>query len=155
VKGFPDGDAFDGEEIITWPADVLIPAALEDAITVENARDIRASLIVEGANGPTTPAADQILREREITVVPDILANAGGVTVSYFEWAQNIQGFAWEEERVITELEKTMERAYADVVAAAKRKSVCLRTASFYLGIRRVTQAAISRRALRQEIKLD
>jgi glutamate dehydrogenase (NAD(P)+) len=155
VKGFPDGNAFPGEEVITWPADVLIPAALEDAITVENARDIRASLIVEGANGPTTPAADQILREREITVVPDILANAGGVTVSYFEWAQNIQGFAWEEERVITELEKTMERAYADVVAAAKRKSVCLRTASFYLGIRRVTQAAISRRALRQEIKLD
>ncbi len=155
VKGFPDGNAFQGDEIITWPADVLIPAALEDAITVENARDVRASLIVEGANGPTTPAADQILREREITVIPDILANAGGVTVSYFEWAQNIQGFAWEEERVITELEKTMERAYADVVAAAKRKSVCLRTASFYLGIRRVTQAAISRRALRQEIKLD
>ena len=155
VKGFPDGNAFQGDEIITWPADVLIPAALEDAITVENARDVRASLIVEGANGPTTPEADQILREREITVIPDILANAGGVTVSYFEWAQNIQRFAWEEERVITELEKTMERAYADVVAAAKRKSVCLRTASFYLGIRRVTEAAISRRALRQEIKLD
>ena len=155
VKGFPDGTAFPGDELITWPADVLIPAALEDAITVENARDVRASLIVEGANGPTTPEADQILREREITVIPDILANAGGVTVSYFEWAQNIQRFAWEEERVITELEKTMERAYADVVAAAKRKSVCLRTASFYLGIRRVTEAAISRRALRQEIKLD
>ncbi len=155
VKGFPDGTAFPGDELITWPADVLIPAALEDAITIENVRDVRASLIVEGANGPTTPEADQILREREITVVPDILANAGGVTVSYFEWAQNIQRFAWEEERVITELEKTMERAYADVVATAKRKSVCLRTASFYLGIRRVTEAAISRRALRQEIKLD
>ena len=155
VKGFPDGTAFPGDELITWPADVLIPAALEDAITVENARDVRASLIVEGANGPTTPEADQILREREITVIPDILANAGGVTVSYFEWAQNIQRFAWEEERVIMELEKTMERAYADVVATAKRKSVCLRTASFYLGIRRVTEAAISRRALRQEIKLD
>ncbi len=155
VKGFPDGDAFDGEEIITWPADVLIPAALENAITVENAREIRASLIVEGANGPTTPEADQILREREITVVPDILANAGGVTVSYFEWAQNIQRFRWEEERVIAELEKTMKQAYADVVAVAQQKGVCLRTASFYLGIRRVTEAAISRRALRQEIKLN
>jgi glutamate dehydrogenase (NAD(P)+) len=155
VKGFPDGDAFDGEEIITWPADVLIPAALEDAITVENAREIRASLIVEGANGPTTPEADKILREREITVVPDILANAGGVTVSYFEWAQNVQRFRWEEGRVIAELEKTMEQAYADVVAVAQQKSVCLRVASFYLGIRRVTEAAISRRALRQEIKLN
>jgi glutamate dehydrogenase (NAD(P)+) len=155
VKGFPDGDAFDGEEIITWPADVLIPAALENAITVENAREIRASLIVEGANGPTTPEADKILREREITVVPDILANAGGVTVSYFEWAQNVQRFRWEEGRVIAELEKTMEQAYADVVAVAQQKSVCLRVASFYLGIRRVTEAAISRRALRQEIKLN
>ncbi len=154
VKGFPGGDPFRAEEVITWPADVLIPAALEDAITAENAREVRASLIVEGANGPTTPAADLILRERNVTVIPDILANAGGVTVSYFEWAQNIQGFPWEEERIIRELEKTMERAYADVVAAAKEKSVCLRAAAFFVGIRRVAQAATSRRALRSEIPL-
>jgi glutamate dehydrogenase (NAD(P)+) len=155
VKGFPGGDPFRAEEIITWPADVLIPAALENAITAENAHEVRASLIVEGANGPTTPDADQILRERNVTVVPDILANAGGVTVSYFEWAQNIQGFPWEEERIIRELEKTMQRAYADVVAAAKQKSVCLRAAAFFVGIRRVAQAATSRRALRSEIPLS
>jgi glutamate dehydrogenase/leucine dehydrogenase len=155
VKGFPGGDPFRAEEVITWPVDVLIPAALENAITAENAREVRASLIVEGANGPTTPEADQILRERNVTIVPDILANAGGVTVSYFEWAQNIQGFPWEEERIIRELEKTMERAYADVVAAAKQKSVCLRAAAFFVGIRRVAQAATSRRALRSEIPLS
>jgi glutamate dehydrogenase (NAD(P)+) len=93
VKGFPDCDVFDGPEVLTWDVDVLIPAALENAITTENARDIRADIIVEAANGPTTPQADEILQERGVLVLPDILGNAGGVTVSYFEWAQNIQQF--------------------------------------------------------------
>jgi len=105
VKGFSGGGAFDGPEVITWDADVLVPAALEDAITKDNAGDVKASIIVEGANGPTTPEADEILNERGILIIPDILANAGGVTVSYFEWAQNIQQFKWDESRVNQELD--------------------------------------------------
>ena len=101
VKGFPGGDPFDGAEVIVWPADVLIPAAMEGAIDVDSARELRAEIVVEAANAPTTPDADAILRERGITVIPDILANAGGVTVSYFEWAQNIQQYRWEIDRVV------------------------------------------------------
>lgn len=145
VKGFPDADAFDNSEIITWDADVLIPAALEDAITEANARDVRASIIVEGANGPTTPAANETLLKKGVTIVPDILANAGGVTVSYFEWAQNIQQFRWELDRVNAELERVMQRAYQDVREIAKMRKVDLRTASFLLGIQRVGLAALSR----------
>ena len=155
VNGFPGGNSFDSSDVITWPADVLIPAALEDAIDADNASDVRASLVVEAANGPTTPEANEILKKRGILVVPDILANAGGVTVSYFEWAQNIQQFRWEYERVTSELEKTMVKAYADVLAVAKEKSLDLRTAAFVVGVRRVVQAALSRRALREEIKLS
>jgi glutamate dehydrogenase (NAD(P)+) len=115
VKGFPSGEAFDGSEIITWDADVLVPAALEDAIHKDNAADVKASIIVEGANGPTTPEASDILNDRDVLIIPDILANAGGVTVSYFEWAQNIQQFRWDEERVNQELDKKMSRAYRSV----------------------------------------
>ncbi|HEX5788134.1 MAG TPA: Glu/Leu/Phe/Val dehydrogenase dimerization domain-containing protein, partial [Woeseiaceae bacterium] len=93
VKGFPGADAFDSPAVLAWDADVLIPAALENALTADNARNVRAEIIVEGANGPTTPEADAILRDAGVLVVPDILANAGGVSVSYFEWAQNIQQF--------------------------------------------------------------
>ena len=155
VQGFPDAAAFDGSEVIVWPADVLVPAALEDAITTDNASGVKASLVIEAANGPTTPDASDILEERGILVVPDILANAGGVTVSYYEWAQNIQQFRWELDRVVSELEKTMVRAYADVDAVAKEKSIDLRTAAFVLGIRRVVRAATSRRALRETITLN
>ncbi len=108
VNGFPGGAPFHGPDVITWPADVLIPAALENAITEDNAKEVRASIVVEGANGPTTPKADEILRERGVVTVPDILANAGGVTVSYFEWAQNVQQFRWELDRVNQELEKNL-----------------------------------------------
>ena len=153
VDGFPGGNAFESPEVITWPADVLIPAALEDAIDRDNARDVRASLVVEAANGPTTPEASEILNERGVLIVPDILANAGGVTVSYFEWAQNIQQFRWESDRVVTELEKRMVKAFADVRAVAKERNLDLRTAAFVLGVRRVLQAALARRAVRQEIK--
>ena len=112
VHAFPLGDAFDGAEIITWPAEILIPAALGNVITVDNARDVQARIVIEAANGPTTPQAHEILLNRGVTVVPDILANAGGVTVSYFEWAQNVQRFSWEYGRVVKELEKVMRRAY-------------------------------------------
>jgi glutamate dehydrogenase (NAD(P)+) len=152
VRGFPGGDAFDGSEVIVWPADVLIPAALEEAIDADGARELRAGLVVEAANGPTTPEADAILRERGIPVVPDILANAGGVTVSYFEWAQNIQQYRWEIDRVVGELEKLMVRACASVREVAMQRDIDLRTASFVLALQRVGRAALSRRSIRQEI---
>ncbi len=155
VNGFPGGAAFDGPDVITWPADVLIPAALEDSITEENAANVRATLIVEGANGPTTPKADEILRERGVITVPDILANAGGVTVSYFEWAQNIQQFRWELSRVNDELEKVMVGSYAAVRNVAKEKSVDLRTAAFVLGIQRVGRAALARQPIRESVSFE
>ncbi len=153
VKGFAGGDAFEGPEVLTWDADVLIPAALEDALTKENAPDVRAKVIVEGANGPTTPEADEILRQKGVTVVPDILANAGGVTVSYFEWAPTIQQFRWEIDRVNTELEKVMRKAYAAVRDVAREKNIDLRTAAFVLAIRRVGHAALSRRYISEKIE--
>jgi glutamate dehydrogenase (NAD(P)+) len=154
VKGFPGGDAFEGPEVLTWDVDVLIPAALEDVITVENAGEIRANIVVEAANGPTTPQADEILQKRGVLVIPDILANAGGVTVSYFEWAQNIQQFRWELERINDELAKIMRRSYAAVNAIAKEKNVSLRTAAFVLAIRRVGQAVLSRRHISEDLGL-
>ena len=145
VKGFPGGEAFDGAEIITWDADVLVPAALEDAINEDNADGIKAGIIVEGANAPTTPEAHQALVDRDVLVVPDILANAGGVTVSYFEWAQNIQRFSWDEERVNLELDKKMSRAYRSVRETAEQHGIDMRTAAFVLAIRRVGRAALAR----------
>ena len=145
VAGFSGGDAFDGAEIVTWNADVFIPAALEDAITKKNAADVRASIIVEGANGPTTPEAHEILCDRNVLIIPDILANAGGVTVSYFEWAQNIQQFRWDEERVNQELDKKMSKAYRSVREVSSEHGIDMRTAAFVLAIRRVGKAALAR----------
>jgi len=154
VKGFPGGKAFNGSEIITWDVDVLIPAALEDAITEENVSGIKADIIVEGANGPTSPAAHEVLVERGVLVVPDILANAGGVTVSYFEWTQNIQQFSWQKDRVDKELTRMMRKAYAAVREVAEEKSIDLRTAAFVLAIRRVGEAAKARMYVKEEIQL-
>ncbi len=145
VQGFPGADAIAGDEIITWQADVLIPAALENAITMDNVEDIKAEVIVEAANGPTTPQAHDRLQERGIVAIPDILANAGGVTVSYFEWSQNIQQFRWELERVNRELELVMRRAYGSVAALSRDSGLDLRTAAFVLAIKRVAKAAVSR----------
>ena len=145
IKNFTGGEPFDGAEIITWDADVLIPAALEAAITEDNAAEVRAKIIVEAANAPTTPAADAILHDRGIFVIPDILANAGGVTVSYFEWTQNIQRFRWELDRINDELGKTMRKAYRAVSDTAQQEQVDMRTAAFVLAIRRVGKAALSR----------
>ena len=155
VAGFAGGDAFENSEIIGWPADVLIPAALEDAIHEDNAADVRAEIIVEAANAPITPDADSILHGKGVLIVPDVLANAGGVTVSYFEWAQNIQQFRWELDRVNAELEKSMRRAYESVREVAKAKSVDLRTAAFVLAIQRVGRAALARRSVRETIDLS
>jgi glutamate dehydrogenase (NAD(P)+) len=154
VAGFEGGDAFDSKEVLTWDCDILVPAALGGVLTGENAGEVRAQIVIEGANGPTTPEADAILNRRGITVVPDILANAGGVTVSYFEWAQNIQQFRWDLDRVRSELEKTMRKAYRDVREVAQQKQTDLRTAAFVLAIQRVGRAALSRRYLSKPIDL-
>jgi glutamate dehydrogenase (NAD(P)+) len=146
VKGFPGGDPMStSEEVLTWDCDVLIPAALGGVLTKENAADVRARIIAEGANGPTTPEADEILHKREILVLPDILANAGGVTVSYFEWAQNIQQFKWSLDKINSELADIMQKAYTDIRAVAKKKNIDMRTAAFVLGIGRVAKATITR----------
>ena len=152
VQGFPGGDSFDSVEVLTWDADVLVPAALGDVLTEDNAKDVRAGIIVEAANAPTTPAADEIFHQRGIVVLPDILANAGGVTASYFEWAQNIQQFRWELDRVRKELEGYMRRAYRSVAENAKKHDVDLRTAAFILAIERVGEAALSRRVVSEKI---
>ena len=110
--------------------------------------------MIKTANGPTTPEADEILLKRDIMVVPDILANAGGVTVSYFEWAQNVQRFSWEYDRVVNELEKVMRRAYRSVRDLAKEKNIDLRTAAFTLAIQRVGKAALSRTMVSEEVDL-
>ncbi len=151
VKGFSGGEAFENTEIITWDADVLVPAALEEAIHKDNAADVRAGIVVEGADGPTTPEADRILHEKGVLIIPDILANAGGVTVSYFEWAQNIQQFRWDEERVNAELDKKMSRAYKSVREVGTEYGIDMRTAAFVLAIRRVGKAALARIYLNTE----
>ena len=152
VKGFPGADAIDGQEVLTFKADVLIPAALEEAITASNAGDVQAQIVIEAANGPLTAEAHDILVGKGVTVVPDILANAGGVTVSYFEWSQNIQQFRWEESRVVEELEKMMRRAYRNMAELAHEDGIDLRTAAFVLAIKRVARAATSRRAIRHHL---
>lgn len=145
VKGFSGGNSMESELVLTWDCDVLIPAALGDVLTKENASDVRSKIIIEAANGPTSPEADEILHKRGVLIIPDILANAGGVTVSYYEWAQNIQQFKWELEKINTELLKTMNKAYSDVRKVAKNHNTDMRTAAFILGIGRVAKATISR----------
>jgi len=154
VKGFAGGEPFNGPEVITWDVDVLIPAALEDAITEQNVDGVKADIVVEGANAPTSPAAHDALVQRGVLVVPDILANAGGVTVSYFEWAQNIQQFRWQKDRVDRELTDIMRKAYAAVREMAEEKSIDMRTAAFVLAIRRVGEAAKARMYIKEEIQL-
>ena len=152
VMGFPDSKPFDGPEIISWDADVLVPAALEDAITEDNVDSVKADIIIEGANGPTSPSAHEALVKRGVLVVPDILANAGGVTVSYFEWAQNIQQFRWQKERVDQELAYIMRKAYNAVSDVSREKDIDMRTAAFVLAIRRVGEAAKSRVHIKEDI---
>lgn len=145
VKDFPGGEPFDSPDVLTWNADVLIPAALGGVLTAENANDVQAKIVVEAANAPTTPEAAEIFHRRGITVIPDILANAGGVTVSYFEWAQNIQQFRWDIDRVRQELANYMRSAYQAVKKVGNERQVDLRTAAFVLAIQRVGKAAMSR----------
>lgn len=141
VMGFKDADSLTNEELLAVDCDILVPAAMEGQLTEENAAKVQASIIVEGANGPTTPEADAIFNDRGILVVPDILANSGGVTVSYFEWVQGLQAFFWDEDEVNNELKLIMERAYNDVLGVANQRNVSLRTAATILGVERVAEA--------------
>jgi glutamate dehydrogenase (NAD(P)+) len=138
LEGYKKGDTISGEELMTLDVDVLLPAALENVITTRNASDIRARIICEGANGPTTAAADSILDEKGVFVIPDILANAGGVTVSYFEWVQDRGGYFWPEDLVNDRLETIMKRSFHDVLDLSRQRRVNMRTAAYMLSISRV-----------------
>jgi glutamate dehydrogenase (NAD(P)+) len=142
VVGYPGAEPFSNFELLTLDVDVLIPAALSHAITKVNADEVRARMVVEAANAPITPAADRILLDKGVTVVPDILANAGGVTVSYFEWTQNVQQFRWDEDRVNAELGKYMVKAYQQVRDYARTHESDLRHAAYAIAVKRVATAA-------------
>jgi glutamate dehydrogenase/leucine dehydrogenase len=141
VQGFERGEAITNPELLELECDILIPSALENQITQKNADAIQARMIVEGANGPTTPQADAILEERDVLVIPDILANAGGVTVSYFEWVQNGQSYFWTEKGVDLELKKKMVSSFHEVRKIAVEKKVSFRLAAYMLAVGRVAEA--------------
>jgi glutamate dehydrogenase (NAD(P)+) len=141
----PGIERISGAELLELDCDVLIPAALENQITEVNAGRVKAQLVVEGANGPTTPDADTILSERGVMVVPDILANAGGVIVSYFEWVQGLQEFFWDEQDVNEKLERIIVGAFEQVWAMAQSRRLPLRTAAYLLAVQRVADANITR----------
>lgn len=141
LEGFTGGDSISNDELLTLPVDVLVPAALGSVITAANASRVRARIICEGANGPTSADADEILEQRGVFVIPDILANAGGVTVSHFEWVQNRAGDRWPEARVYQRLEEVMRRAFEEVVRTAATHRMTLRTAAYVLAVGRVARA--------------
>lgn len=143
VTGFENAEEITGDDVLLGDVDVLIPAAVGGVLTRENAREVRAKYVVEAANNPTRPEADEIFHEREILVVPDVLANAGGVTVSYFEWVQNRQHFKWELARVRKELDRIMIDSFDKVWNIAIERKVTLRTAAYLLGIGRVGRATV------------
>jgi glutamate dehydrogenase (NAD(P)+) len=139
------GEPISSEELLELDVDILVPAALENQITASNAKRVQAKIVVEGANGPTTPAADRILYDKGIFMVPDVLANAGGVIVSYFEWVQDLQNFFWAENEVNNRMEQIMLRAYNDVVDVARRDKIDMRTAAYVIGVKRVADATTLR----------
>jgi len=141
ITGFPGGEEIAREEAMLMECEVLVPAAKENVITSQNAERIRAKILCEGANGPTTPVADRILAERGVFVIPDILANAGGVTVSYFEWVQDRQGYFWNEDLVNSRLEEIMVNSFRDVTAYAAKHGVNNRIAAYMLALDRVAFA--------------
>lgn len=143
VMTFPEGSKITNEELLALECDVLIPAALGGVFSSENADSIKASIIVEAANGPVDPEADTIFQQNGVIVIPDILANAGGVTVSYFEWTQNIQQFRWNLERIRNELKTKIQHAYHVVERISKQKDVPLRTAAYIIALGRVGKATV------------
>ena len=145
LKGFPKGEEISGSDLFELKCDILIPAAGEMEITADNAGSLDCRLVAEGANGPTTLEADEILRERGIFVIPDILANAGGVIVSYFEWVQDLQNFFWVEDEVNRKLRDILTRAFHEVLRMSQKEHVNMRLAALMIGIRRVSQAMLWR----------
>jgi len=145
LAGFAGSRPVTNSELLELPVDMLIPAALENQVTARNAHRVRATVIVEGANGPTTPDADLILEQRGVVVVPDILANAGGVTVSYFEWVQDLQSFFWEEGEINKQLERILRRAFAQMCERADAHRVSLRLGAYLVAVKRVADATAVR----------
>ncbi len=145
LEGYANADHLSGDDLFLLDCDVLIPAAVQGVVTAENAHRIKARLVVEGANNPTTLAADDILRSRGVFIVPDILANAGGVTVSYFEWVQDVQAYFWSENEIVGRLREIMTRAFNDVLNIAVKENTDMRTAALIKGIQRVTDAKLVR----------
>src|ERR671919_2151173 len=145
ITEFEGAEPIDAEDLIAVPCDVFIPAALGGMIHEHNADRMQCKVLVEGANSPTTPVADKILRDKGVYVIPDVMANAGGVVVSYFEWVQNLQHFRWDEREVNDKLGTAMRRAYREVSARAKEEKLDLRRASYLVGIERVVEAARTR----------
>jgi len=145
VKGFPKAEFISNKDLLEIECDVLVPAALEGVITKKNANNIKAKIIAEAANGPTTPGADEILYHRGVFMIPDILANAGGVTVSYFEWIQGLYGYFWDEERVNRRLKKLMVRAFNEVLKLAQREKIDNRTAAYIYAVSQVAEAMKAR----------
>jgi glutamate dehydrogenase (NAD(P)+) len=145
VVGFPNADVFNKDRLFGIECDILIPAAMNGVITENNVGEINTKMVVEGANNPINPHADHVLAEKGIPVIPDILANAGGVTVSYFEWTQNLQQFYWDESDIQKKLETVMNRAYAEVTEMAKKRNVTMRRAAFMVAIQRVYDAVLLR----------
>ena len=141
VVAFNDAETVTNAELLALPCDILIPAAIECQITASNAAHVKARIVVEGANGPTTPEADEILYHNGVLVIPDILANAGGVVVSYFEWVQDIESFFWDEEEISSKLEKIMTNAFAEVSEISKAEKTDMRNAAHILAIRRLVSA--------------
>jgi len=141
VVGFEGTKQITNEEVLTTPCDILIPAALENAVTKQIAEKVNALAVVEGANGPTTPEADRVLKERKIVVVPDILANAGGVTVSYFEWVQNLKRETWSLEEVHAKLEAKMVKGFRDVLEASRKYEATMRQAAMAVAVQKVAEA--------------
>jgi len=145
VKDFGGGTACTNEEVLCADCDVMVPAALGGVVTKQIAKEVRARIVLEGANAPCTPDADEVFEQRGVLVVPDILANAGGVTVSYFEWVQNLQHVTWDEERVNTELDRLMAEAYEKVGQISRSRKLPLRTSAYVLAIGRVGKATVLR----------
>lgn len=145
LEGYPDAEHLPSDAIFGLDVDVLVPAAVQGVLHKDNAHDVKAKLIIEGANNPTTLEADDILRERGIPIIPDILANAGGVTVSYFEWVQDVQKYFWTENEVVARLREIMTRAFDEVYSISINENVDLRTAALIKGIRRVADAKLVR----------
>jgi glutamate dehydrogenase (NAD(P)+) len=145
LEGFPYGEKITNAELLELKCDILVPAALEMQITQENARRLQCRILAEGANGPTTPEADAILRQKDIFVIPDILANAGGVVVSYFEWVQDLQNFFWTEEEITKKLRDILVKAFHEVLQMSQKQEVEMRLAALMIGIDRVARAMLWR----------